>query len=156
VSFEDLLRFTNVVVSGLAAGILVAVLVGMIPIIREAPNGSGLAIKQKLDLRIDRVNPPFWILSLLSGILVLVLVDGLSGTAIAFQVGGIAGSVGVGLITGVVNRPINAEMRGWSSASVPSEFPAVMARWSRMHAVRTLSGVIAFGCYAVATLAVID
>jgi uncharacterized membrane protein len=155
-SFDDVLRFTNVFFSGLVAGILLAVVVGMVPIIQEVAAPTGLDIKQRLDVYVDRVNPLFALLALLAGIFVLVLADDLSTIERAFQIAGVVGSAGVGVMTAVGNRPINKRMSGWSRTSPPPELAAVMARWSRLHAVRTLLGVVAFGSYLVATIAAID
>lgn len=155
-SLDDALRFANLLAAGLAAGILVAVSVGVVPVIRRLAPGNALAVKQIFDPLIDRVNPPAAVLSTLAAIAILLFADDLSSASTMFTVVGLLGSIGVGATSLGVNMPINRRMSGWSAESPPAEFGAVMGRWIRVHTLRMTSGVIAFGAYVVATLAAID
>jgi uncharacterized membrane protein len=148
----DIVRFISVVASGLAAGVLIAFLVGMVPAVRRLPEAQALKVKQIVDPLIDRFNPPAVVLATVSGILLLVAADGLSSTSTVFDIGGIVGSVGVGATSLGVNMPINRRMKEWSPEAPPPEFWSVMKRWGRAHKIRTFLGVTGFACYVVAAL----
>ena len=153
--FEDVLRFINLLGAGVAAGILVTVLVAFIPLI-EASGGQGIRLKQIADPLIDRVNPPAVFLSMLAAILILIVADDLPDTSVVFSIIGIAGSLGVAATSLGVNMRINRLMSAWSPDAPPPEYPAVQQRWNRFHSIRTASGVLAFVCYIVAVVAVVQ
>jgi Anthrone oxygenase len=156
VDFEDVLRFINLVSSGVTAGILVVVLVAVAPAMLALPDEVALRYKQKFDPRVDSVNPPATALAFVTGALIMIVADDLPSAAVAFTIVGMAGMVGVAATSLGVNMRINRRMAEWPTASPPAEFREVMARWSASHATRTLSGVIGFAGYVIAVLAVIE
>jgi uncharacterized membrane protein len=153
-SVDDVLRFVTLVASGVTAGILVVVLVAVMPAMLALPDAMALRYKQKLDPLVDRVNPPAVMAATLTGVLVLVLAHHLPTTAVVATAIGVAGSLGVAVISMRFNMRINRRMADWSSGSPPTEFRRLMARWSGFHRLRTLAGLAAFFAYVVAVLAV--
>jgi uncharacterized membrane protein len=156
VTFDDVLRFINVFSAGIAAGILVAVMAAVMPAMLSLPDGMALRFKQKFDLLIDRVNPPVVMIGLVTGILILIVTDGLTTTAKVFMVIGIVGTAGVAAISLGINMPINRRMAAWPLDEPPAEFRSLIGRWQKSHAIRTLSGLTGFVGFLVAAIAVIE
>lgn len=148
----DSLRVVNLVAAGLAAGILVVVLVAVIPLVRGLPPAVGLLIHQRFDPLVDRVNPPAVALSALSALLILLLDRTLTAPAAALTALGLLGSLGVAVTSLGFNMRINRLVRSWSADAVPDAWAAVRARWNRGHAVRTAAGLLALCCQAVAVV----
>jgi uncharacterized membrane protein len=154
VDFADILRFINLVSSGLTAGILVTVLAAVVPAMLDLPDEMALRYKQRFDPLIDRINPPAGVLAITSAFLLLVTVDDLPSTAVVFTIVGIFGSLGVMAISLGFNMRINRRMAKWSTEAPAAEFRSVVASWSTGHSIRTLSGVIGFVGYVIGVLAV--
>ena len=154
--FYDILLFLSLFSSGIVAGVLVCVLVGMVPLFEDLPARTSLNLKQNFDPHVDRVNPPATAVAIASGVLILVSVEGLTSTARVFTLLGVVGSVGVGITSLAVNRPINKRMSTLPSESPPPEFGELMDRWTRAHSVRTLAGLLSFVGYVLAALSAID
>ena len=57
------LRFVNVFVAAIAAGTLTAMQVGLVPLVRSIPEGTGLAVRRAFEGRIDRYEPVCVVLS---------------------------------------------------------------------------------------------
>jgi uncharacterized membrane protein len=152
VEFEDVLRFINLFVSGVAAGVLIIVLIAVMPALLSFPPSTVVAYKARFDPLVDRMNPAFVMLSMITGVLLLFVGDPTS-TQVIFTIIGIVGSAGIAATSLGVNMRINREMAAWDHENPPPEFQPRIARWSAVHRIRTLSGVTAFACYLVAALA---
>jgi hypothetical protein len=152
-TFDDCLRLLTTLTSGIAAGVLFTVLTVLTPLVRELGGGPGLRMKNAQDRFIDRVNPPVVISSILGGVLTLIIADDLSDAATLLTIIGIAGMLGIGILSLGFNFPLNRTMYEMSTDPVPPEFGPVFQRWIRFHVVRTALGVLGFAGFA-ASLAV--
>ena len=151
--FEDVLRFINLLCSGVAAGILIVVMVAVMPTLMTFPPSTVVRFKAKFDPLVDRINPPFVLLSMLTGVLLLFIGDPTS-TQVVFTIIGIVGAAGVAATSMGVNMRINRTMATWDADNPPAEFRSQITRWIGVHRIRTLSGTLAFICFLVAALAV--
>jgi uncharacterized membrane protein len=149
VEFEDVLRFVNLLCSGIAAGILIVVMVAVMPAVMTFPPSTVVRFKAAFDPLVDRVNPAFVLLSMITGVLLLFIGDP-TGTQVVFTIIGIVGSIGVAATSMGVNMRINRTMAGWNADAPPPEFRPLITRWLGVHRIRTLSGTLAFLCYLVA------
>jgi uncharacterized membrane protein len=146
----DVLRFLSIFAAGIAAGTLVTVLLGFIPVMNSLPPEQALGFKRRMDPLIDRYNPPAVILAIVSAVAMLFYsLPGDTKLCIAI---GLAGSIGIGAVSLGVNMRINREMSGWSSDAPPPEYREAQQRWNRFHALRTLSSLVAFSAYILAVL----
>jgi uncharacterized membrane protein len=151
VEFEDVLRFINLLCSGVAAGILILVAIAVMPTLMTFPPSTVVRFKAMFDPAVDRINPPFVLLSMITGVLLLFVGDPTS-TQVIFTIIGIVGSIGVAATSLGVNMRINRTMATWDADNPPAEFGPQIARWLGVHRIRTLSGTVAFICYIVAAL----
>jgi uncharacterized membrane protein len=152
VEFEDVLRFINVLCSGVAAGILIVVAIAVMPTLMTFPPTIVVRFKAKFDPAVDRINPPFILFSMITGVLLLFIGDPTS-TQVIFTIIGIVGSIGVAATSMGVNMRINRTMATWDAENLPAEFQPLITRWIGVHRIRTASGTLAFICYVVAALA---
>jgi len=150
--FEDVLRFINLLCSGVAAGILVVVMIAVMPVLMSFPPNIVVRFKKTFDPAVDRINPPFILLSMITGVLLIFIGDPTSTQRI-FTIIGIVGSIGVAATSMGVNMRINRTMGTWDADNPPAEFQPLITRWLAVHRIRTLSGTVAFICYIVAALA---
>lgn len=151
---EEILRFLNVFAAAISAGILFAVLVGVVPTVRSLSAKAGHAFHLQFDHRVDLYNPLLVVLAIGTAIAALVL-DRDSAAATALTVAGIAGSACLGVVSVLACMPINREVGRWSNEAVDDgEWRRLRARWNRFHLIRTLGSLVALGSY-VAALAVL-
>jgi uncharacterized membrane protein len=146
----DLFRFLSAFASGIAAGTLVAVFAGVIPVLRRLGPVEALRVKRLLDPFIDRYQPFTAALAAVSA--VVILLHDLTTSQTAFTAVGLAGSIGVGVTSVSVNMPINRTMGSWPTDVAPPEFEPLLARWIRFHAVRTLAAVVALAAFVLAII----
>ena len=124
----------------------VVVMVAVMPSIMSFPASTVVRFKAAFDPAVDRINPPFVLFSMLTGVVLLFVGDPTS-TQVIFTIIGIAAtSIGV-------NMRINRTMAKWNADDPPPEFQPLITRWIAVHRARTLSGTLAFVCYLVAALA---
>jgi len=151
---EATLRFVNVFAAAISAGILFAVLVGVVPTVRSLSAKAGHAFHSGFDHRVDLFNPLLVGLAVATAVALLV-VGWDNGAATALTALGIAGSACIGLVSVLVNMPINRTVGSWSNDAVDEEeWWRLRARWNRFHLIRTVASLVALGCYlaAMATL----
>jgi Domain of unknown function (DUF1772) len=146
----DALRFITVFGMAIGAGTLVAVLAGVIPVLRALGDREALHAKQLLDPLIDRYQPATVALATIAG--VAILFWNLSTAQYAFTAVGIAGGVGVAVTSLGFNVRINKTMSTMSLDPVAPEFRQLLARWSRFHVIRTTFALTSLTGYLVAVL----
>jgi uncharacterized membrane protein len=144
----DIFRFLSTFAAGIAAGTLVAVLAGVIPVLRGLPRDGALRVKQLFDPAIDRYQPATVAIAVLSA--VVILLHSLTSAEIVFTAIGLVGTLGIGVVSMAVNLPINRTMASWPPDAAPPEFEPLLARWMRFHVVRTLSGVLGLAGFVLA------
>ena len=152
-SVEDVLRFVNVVGSGVVAGGLVIGLVALIPTVRRLAPEAGLAVKRHFDPPLDRLIPPTLVVSVLSAVAILIFADGLPTATVVLTALGIAGSIVLIALSVTLSVPMEHAMRDLPEHGAEGEFTALFERWSSLHAVRTAAALLAFACYVGAPLA---
>jgi uncharacterized membrane protein len=156
VTLDNVLRFLTVFTSGIAAGVLVIVMIAVTPAMLTLPDEMALRFKQRFDPLVDRLNPAFVMISLVTGVILLIVADERPLTMIVATIVGLVGSAGIAASSMLVNLRINREMAGWSVDAPDDRFRPLIARWRASHAVRTLAGVTGFVGYLIAVLAVVD
>ena len=151
----DVLHFVNVFSAGIAAGIQIAVLAAVLPALERLRPGPSLALhKAILDHGAHRfvlVSPPG--IALVCALAIIVVEGDLTGDVQTWLWLGMLGVAGVAITTFGFNARINAELRDWPEEDVPAEYSQARRRWDRVHALRTTSGWLAFGCFVAAALA---
>jgi hypothetical protein len=113
---------------------------------------TSVEVHQKFDILPDRYIRPCTAISGITAILILALSRDLTSTSSVFLWVGLAGTLGVILISELVNVRINRVIHGWSLDQVPTDYPKLRRRWETFHVVRTLCGLLAFSHYIVAVL----
>src|SRR5438105_8211388 len=151
------IRFLNLLSGAIVGGGQLTVLWVIVPVKRELDVSLSVRIhRAMLGDQIDRFMQPFGILSILSGLLLLLLAASrllpISRTSFAIESVGVLGTVGVILTSRYGNVPTNRFIGTWSLADIPKDYPQIRTRWDRIHGVRTLCGVVALSCYVLSTL----
>jgi uncharacterized membrane protein len=72
------------------------------------------------------------------------------GRAFTFMAGSAFFTAIVLAITMVCNVPINNQVSDWTAGGAPPTWNIVRDRWLKFHFIRTVAGVIAFGCVLLA------
>jgi hypothetical protein len=152
VSFFDIVRWVSVVSAAVVGGTIVCVLVAFIPIVGEMPDSVAVHIRQRMDVLIDSYQHLLAPLSALCGI--FTLFQDQTTWGYIFTAIGVAGAVGVVVISVGIGVPINKELATWSlDAAVPSKFRTMQARWNKVHRIRTVLALLAIGGYTAGALA---
>ena len=68
------------------------------------------------------------------------------GRAFSFMLASALFTAVVFVITMACNVPINNQVSAWTAGRAPPTWSAIRDRWLIFHAIRTITGVIAFGC----------
>src|SRR3954471_9932839 len=120
-------------------------MIAVMPTIMSFPASTVVRFKATFDPAVDRINPPFVLFSMITGVLLLFIGDPTS-TQVIFTIIGIVGSIGVAATSLGVNMRINRTMATWDADNPPAEFQPQITRWIGVHRIRTLSGTVAFIC----------
>jgi len=75
------------------------------------------------------------------------------GRAFAFMAASAFFTGVVLVITMACNVPINNQVSAWTAGRAPPGWRVTRDRWLKYHSIRTVAGVIAFGCIVVALVA---
>jgi len=81
---------------------------------------------------------------------VVVALFCVKGRAFAFMVASAFFIGAVLVVTIAYNVPINNQVSAWTAGSAPPTWRAIRDRWWKYHSIRTVAGVIAFGCITLA------
>jgi hypothetical protein len=138
--------------SGIFLGGLIMVAAAVVPAFQSVPCGTYVVMHQILDRYIERYMPYTAALTVLTGLGLFFLSNGLWTHAL----------VGAGvLLTGTVsaisqfgNVPLNKQVKTWSPEALPrpAERTQLLALWRRLHLARVAAGglaLLAFTCAAV-------
>jgi hypothetical protein len=90
----------------------------------------------------DRYIKPSGVIALLASIAVLFVDARASTVSLALDGAGVAGFVGVIVISEAWNVPVNRQVAAWPQIS-SVEYAPLLARWLRAHGWRTWTGVLA-------------
>jgi uncharacterized membrane protein len=131
------LRFLNLVASGVLAGVLVDFWAFTAPALASLSPEEVARVQQALDARHLLPAPVLYAVVNLTGLLVVVLPRRGSAGIFALSVTGLlCMAVGTAL-TLVVKVPINADFLSWSAGGTPSDWEAVRDPLALVHALRT-------------------
>jgi uncharacterized membrane protein len=146
------LRFINILAAGVNAGGILLILMAVVPTVRSLPPSIGLRLHRAVNPRGDRYLPITVVMSGLAAVAILIVHYQLSTTAVVFTIIGLIGTFGVFFTSVFFDVPLSRTMHSWSTDSVPSEYAAALARWDRIHTLRTASACLALICYLIAGL----
>ncbi|MGO9898612.1 MAG: anthrone oxygenase family protein [Solirubrobacteraceae bacterium] len=152
-TFDDVLRAINVLAGGLAAGVMLTTLVGQIPTVRALGPAVAREIKLLWDPGIDRVVPPLLLLSIVTAAVILAAADVLSTAATVLTAAGMASMIGAAAVSVAVGIPLEKAMHAVPPGRAGTEFEPLLARWCRVHELRTTLALAGFGAFAVALIA---
>lgn len=147
----DVLAVVTVVVTGVLVGVEFAVAVFVNPIMDRLPGTAGLAARSDGGRVLGRVMPFWYVGALVLGVGWILLAW---GSAAVVPVGVAAGLLVVTVVLSVVLLvPINDRAKTWSEVGAPADWRDQLARWDRLHHLRTALLVAAFAAVAVGLLA---
>ena len=138
-------RFLQVLPTGLYTGLLFADRIGVTPIRPKLPASSFVLFQQELHLKFGKLMPVLLLTSLVAGIAWLVLERRhyrrreFLLTAIA-----IVCTVGVIILTRLINVPINETLMTWQASSPPENVMQLWAPWEGSHTIRTVIALLGF------------
>jgi uncharacterized membrane protein len=146
----DSLRFVAVFAIGIAAGTLVALLVGVTPTLRRLEPGEALRTKQMVERLLDRYQPALVAIALVTS--AATLFWHLSTSAYVLTGIGLGANVGVAVLALGFCLPVNRQLESLEASPNAAEFSGLLARWSRFHVLRTVAALIAFASYLLAVV----
>jgi uncharacterized membrane protein len=135
-----------VLISGVAAGGLVNVLIAQVPTFRALTPSDYVTVKQMVHVNTKRYLPWLFRACLLPGIALVALRTDPLGRALA--IGGVVHIIIVAVISERFNQPLNREVQSWSPAQPPAELDAVRTRWAKFNLIRTINAVVALALFA--------
>ncbi|MEO8764036.1 MAG: DUF1772 domain-containing protein [Ginsengibacter sp.] len=136
-----ILRFLHVVISGLLAGILLAISLGYNP-----KNLSATTYIEQQQNAIRALNTLMPLIGLVTIILTLVSASMQKDNKAVFAILLIAAILLVtgALVTRLGNQPINKIVMTWNAADPPNNWPELRDKWWSLHMIRTTTSLIAF------------
>lgn len=146
----EALLWLFLLLTGVLAGVLVAVETAVVPMLVALPGDRFAETHRLLDPGFDPLMPRVNKVTLATGVVLVVLVDGVPATvALAAAVLGV---VGVALVSETVNVRLNRRIEAWGDGAPPSGWSALRHRWTRANRLRTVFAVLAFGAAAAGSL----
>jgi len=140
----------TILISGVIAGVFVAVQIAQIPVQRALGARDFVLVKRGFELQYGPKMRVLVVASLLAPI--PVYATGTAGAALWLVAAGHVASVAVLIVTAVFNLPVNREAVTWNPEQPPADWEAKRARWHRGNAIRTPIGLVAFACQALAAV----
>jgi anthrone oxygenase-like protein len=150
IMINNVVRWTSLVLVGVFAGFLVAVLV-LEYSLRSFDASVYVQVRQVELVGLD-VLATATLLPALAATAYLVAVERRPGVIWRLTP---AALVLLALIFGtslLINVPINAEQVSWNPGAPPTDWATVRDRWQLAHLARTVAGLLAFGCLSAAAL----
>jgi hypothetical protein len=144
----NVLVFVNVFAAALVAGGQVAVLMVIVPVKRRLPARASVELHlAMLGHQIDRYMRPSGIVSGLTAFAILALLPARPPAVVVPILLGLVGTLGVVITSRYFNVRTNRAMAGWSLEALPADYPAIRARWDRVHSIRTCFGALGLAGY---------
>jgi len=148
----NLVRFFQLLLMGLYAGLLFGDRVGVTPIRPKLPAAAFVLYQQQLHLRFGKVMPVLLAGSLLAGVISLALLRrNYKDREFIFTVIATVCTVCVVILTRLINAPINETLMTWQVSSPPENVMQLWAPWEGSQTIRTVIAVIGFASLAYAT-----
>lgn len=139
--------------SGVLAGVLVAVEIAVVPMLGALPGDRFVQVHRLLDPRFDPLLPRASKIALVAGVALLVVGSDGIVNRVAFALAELC-IVGVALVSELRNVPINRRIDTWDGTDLPAGWQELQTRWFRANRLRTVLAVAGFAAAATATFAV--
>jgi uncharacterized membrane protein len=147
-------RFFQILTTGLYTGLLFADRIGVTPIRPKLPASSFVLFQQELHIRFGKLMPVLLTISLLAGVAWLILERrSYRRNEFIFTAIATACTVGVIILTRLINVPINETLMTWQSSSPPENVMQLWAPWEGSHTIRTVIALLGFASLAYAVTA---
>lgn len=144
-------RVVAVAGAGLYAGILLGDLAGAAQARPQLNPSSLVQMQQIIHARFVIIMPALVVLTLLACVAWLFFIrSNRKSPEFWLVVGATAGVVLCGILTRLVNVPINDQLVKWSVAFPPPNVHELWAPWEGAHAIRTVIALVAFSLAVVA------
>ena len=139
---------------GLYTGLLFGDRVGVSRIRPQLPASSFVLYQQQVHLRFVWVMPILLGTSLVAGVISLVLLRrNYQSRAFIFTLIATVCTVGVVILTRLINVPVNETLMTWQASSPPENVMQLWAPWEGSHTIRTIIAVLGFASLAYSTTA---
>jgi uncharacterized membrane protein len=147
--FPLFIRFINILISGLVAGILVGIWLGYNPMTFSF--STYLEYQQGAIRSLNTIMP---LLGLISILLTLTSAFLQKKNKIVYRTLLIAGILLIigGLVTKFGNQPINSTVMTWNNSIVPDNWTELRNKWWSLHELRTVTILFAFCLIVWATI----
>ena len=149
-TLHDLFLLASILITGVNAGVFVAVQIAQVPVQRTLGARDFVLVKRSFELRYGPRMRLLVLASLLAPI--PIYVTGGSTTALVLVAIGHAGAASVLAVTAVFNLPVNREAVTWDPEHPPADWEAKRDRWHLGNAIRTPLGIVAFAALALAAV----
>ena len=141
----NIARFFQMLLMGLYTGLLFGDRVGVTPIRPKLPAASFVLFQQELHLRFGKLMPVLLVGSLVAGVISLVLLRrNYQNKVFIFTTIATLCTVGVVILTRLINVPVNETLMTWQASSPPENVMQLWAPWEGSHTIRTIMAVIGF------------
>jgi len=139
--------------SGLLAGVLFGVAVGVVPAFSAVSAERYIALHRVVGAGFDQVMPKIVFATTVFDVIAGIRIGGTAGallfTAAALQ-------VGVAVVSQLGNVPINKAVRALPEEGLlPADWSDPRARWRRLHLLRTTFAIAALAAHAVVLVTVV-
>jgi hypothetical protein len=149
----DVLRVINIFTQAFFVGSMNWVLISTIPAMRRMTERETVRTHQtQFDDLPDRFLPALAVTSTITAFLILFIADLPTSSIVLYSIG-LGAMLVVGLVSVLINVPINRKIRHWSPDAIPEEYPRIRRRWNRVHMLRVFLAGVALVCYIIAALA---
>ena len=146
-----LARFFQLLLTGLYTGLLFADRIGVSPIRPKLPAAAFVLYQQELHLRFGKLMPVLLGGSLLAGLIALTLQRrSYASKGFIFTVIATLCTIGVIILTRLINVPINETLMTWQVAAPPENVMQLWAPWEGSHTIRTVIALLGFASLAYA------
>jgi uncharacterized membrane protein len=144
------LDFVSLFFAGILAGALFVIDYGVGRAVAAIQDEQlQIQVRQALILSLRVLVPVIFMLTILSGIAIMVL-DGFD-PGFAFRLAGLLVVLASFLIALIGTAPINAAVLTWQPDAPPQNWPMQISRWGRLDKARTWAAIIAFALFLTAT-----
>ena len=146
-----LFLFAAILISGVIAGVFVAVQIAQVPVQLTLGARDFVLVKGRFERGYGRKMPPLVAASLIAPIPLYVTGAGLSVVTLLVASGHLCSLV-VLVVTAIYNLPVNREAVNWDPAHPPADWEAKRDRWHRGQIIRLPFGILAFASLAAAAV----
>ncbi len=148
-----ILHFLTIALTAIVAGVFFAAQFALIPAMHGLSTRLSVELHQRYGAAIDRWAPWVALTPALCAVALLVMNHDFGQLSTVFTTVGLLGTVSIGLVSELVNMPINRRIASWSLEAIPSDYARLRRRWERAQVLRTTTGVIALSGYTIGGLA---